>query len=597
MQQARPRFKIGSVSALRMLSNAALGGMLVTAHVVALVLHLNPSYPRTPGALLPLALTFGLAYGVPAMLAFRAGLFVRQLVADEMLSPGWVSVRVLSWCGMIAATWAAVLFWINLDAHGPFLPDDAVRRFGLATATLAASALAFATLAVLHLGRRGGRTSAVVLVVTMLTAAGVPIGVRGEGRPRPEAPVDPPVPRAMDATAPGRVVLVAIDGASLDRLALAAARGTLPNFGRVLDRGSSMYLTTVRPTQAAPVWTTVATGKLPARSGVHGASHYRVRAGEVIELLPDLLFAQGLATARLLVEERLGPAALAAKPFWRMAGDAGFSTGVIGWPLTHPARAVRGYVVSEEYHRLDMPRLVVEGDVAIAVAPPSIASRLRDTPPLEAAAPPSEASARLERLAGDADSLQDPAPVRADRVHLAVSRLLEAARPSDVAAVRLPGLDAVGHAYLRYAEPEAFGDVSADEVQRFGAVLQDYYATLDAAMGRLLAAQRTGDLLLVVSGYGMEPLSPGKRVLERLVGNPRVSGTHERAPDGFLLAYGSAVVPGRRAPGSVADVTPTLLYFLGLPTGRDMDGTARTDIFTPDFTGDRPVTVIPTYGR
>ena len=51
-------------------------------------------------------------------------------------------------------------------------------------------------------------------------------------------------------------------------------------------------------------------------------------------------------------------------------------------------------------------------------------------------------------------------------------------------------------------------------------------------------------------------------------------------PDGFLLAYGTAVAPGRKQRGSIVDVTPTILYFLGVPIGRDMDGYARADLFT-----------------
>ena len=47
----------------------------------------------------------------------------------------------------------------------------------------------------------------------------------------------------------------------------------------------------------------------------------------------------------------------------------------------------------------------------------------------------------------------------------------------------------------------------------------------------------------------------------------------------------------------MVDVTPTVLYYLGLPVGRDMDGFARTDIFRREFTSERPITFIPTYDR
>jgi hypothetical protein len=45
------------------------------------------------------------------------------------------------------------------------------------------------------------------------------------------------------------------------------------------------------------------------------------------------------------------------------------------------------------------------------------------------------------------------------------------------------------------------------------------------------------------------------------------------------------------------DLTPTILYYLGHPVARDMEGSARTDLFRSSFTAERPVTYIPTYGR
>jgi len=202
-----------------------------------------------------------------------------------------------------------------------------------------------------------------------------------------------------------------------------------------------------------------------------------------------------------------------------------------------------------------------------------------------------------EKPQGDADARPDPAPILADRMHVQILQALYQKVDARFLAVRLPGLDAMGHYFLRYANPSAFGDVSEDEQRRYGRVLDEYYGVIDSVVGRVLDALAPDDLLLVVSAFGMEPLSPGKRVLERLIGNPRISGTHERAPDGFLLAYGSAVAPGRPARASILDLTPSILYYLGLPVARDMDGFARTDLFRNAFTASRPITVIPSYGR
>ena len=163
--------------------------------------------------------------------------------------------------------------------------------------------------------------------------------------------------------------------------------------------------------------------------------------------------------------------------------------------------------------------------------------------------------------------------------------------------IEVPGIDAVGHRFLRYADPSAFGDVSEAERERFGGVLNQYYGFLDTLLGREIERLGPDDLLLAVSGFGMEPLSPGKRVLEVIAGNPQISGTHERAPDGFVLAFGPSVTASRPNRASVVDLAPTILYFLGLPVGRDMDGFARIDLFKPGFTSDKPVTYIPSYGR
>ena len=164
--------------------------------------------------------------------------------------------------------------------------------------------------------------------------------------------------------------------------------------------------------------------------------------------------------------------------------------------------------------------------------------------------------------------------------------------------MRFQSPDQIGHYFLRYAVPSRFGDVSDEDRRRYGGLLEAHYALVDEAIGRAIDTLGPDDLLLVVSGYGMEPLSVSKRVLEQVIGDPEISGSHDAAPDGFLIAYGASVVRAkqlRRA--SIVDVLPTILYFLGLPVARDMDGYARPDLFVPAFTEERPITFIPSYDK
>ena len=83
----------------------------------------------------------------------------------------------------------------------------------------------------------------------------------------------------------------------------------------------------------------------------------------------------------------------------------------------------------------------------------------------------------------------------------------------------------------------------------------------------------------------------------RLIGEGDTTGSHEAAPDGFLVAYGTNVNAGEYRRGSVVDLAPTVLYYMGLPLGRDMDGFARTDLFKPNYTRDHPVTYTLTHER
>ena len=105
------------------------------------------------------------------------------------------------------------------------------------------------------------------------------------------------------------------------------------------------------------------------------------------------------------------------------------------------------------------------------------------------------------------------------------------------------------------------------------------------------------DLLLVVSGFGMERMSLIKRWFARAMGEADVTGSHEAAPDGFLLAFGTHVAPGEYRRGSIVDLAPTVLYYMGLPIGRDMDGFVRTDLFRSAYTREHPVTYTLTHER
>jgi predicted AlkP superfamily phosphohydrolase/phosphomutase len=576
-----------------MLSNSLAVGALASCYVLLLVLDLNPTLPLSPARLGPLVTTAGLFYAVHLTVIAYLVLVLRQVLARELFSPAWVSVNVLAWLGAAAALIGAVLIWANLQAFALVLERTTMWLLAASAAVLlAASALFIITgLLRVHVGAGGRAMCAVLLALTAVGSVAAPMALRGRGiSPLLDAR---PIGVDLDIAAPereARVTIVAIDAGSLDFITSATAEGRLPNFGRLLDVGAVMHVATLHPTSADAVWAAVATGKLPQKNGVRSGGVYRLPDGEALQLMPDFCFAHALVRSGFVIEEPHTSAALKTRPLWSILSALGIPVGFIGWPLTYPASPVRGYLVSDTYRRMAATPSGIDDPSALYPADLQLETLgLLEAVGAEGAV--GVATVEPVRPSQESQTLTDRASDR-------IARALAVTRPTQVTGVRFQSLDAAGHYFLRYALPSEFGDVTEDERRRFGRVLEQQYALIDDALGRALTAVGADDLLLVVSGYGMEPLSLGGRLLERLIGDPEISGTHAAAPDGFLIAYGGAVAKGRSATrASVVDVVPTVLYFLGLPIGRDMDGYARTDLFRRSFTDARPITFIPTYDR
>ena len=575
-----------------MLTNAVIAGVAVALYIAVLVLQLNPHYSLS--GFPALVLTLVASYGLNVAACFYALIVVHQVVAAEPFSPGWISSRVLVWLCAIGATAGAALTWTNLQGFGPVLDPTAGLRMTGGAVALSLCAFLMLILAIWHQwkGHRGSKVEPGLLALLLMASVAVPMTFRGPGTNAARPLRDQSgLAATAGAGGEGRVTLLLFEGASLDIIAPAAADGRLPHFGRLVESAAFMHVATIRPTQPGTVWAAAATGKLPVKNGIRSAGTYWPVGGtDAIEMLPDSCFAHALVRFGFLRQQLHTSLDLTARPLWSILSQQGVPVGIVNWSITQPARQVLGYLVSDEFERLAGSSADLEntqsawpselaGVAAAAVNKPGIDPR------------------GTQATAGSDAGELIAATCRSDRVHEQISADLEQQLPSRFRAVRYRCLDAAGHYLLRYAVPYPFGDVSDEDVQRYSVALGGFYAAADAAIGRALATMRPGDLVIVMSGFGMDPMEIGKRLLEKTFGNPVPTGTHERAPDGFMFVLGSAVKPGRYARASIVDLVPTLLYFFGLPVGRDMDGFARTDIFTRDFTAHRPITYIPTYER
>jgi predicted AlkP superfamily phosphohydrolase/phosphomutase len=579
---------------LRMLTNSLLAGVLGAAYLTILILQLNPQIPLASKTTSRWFATLALSYGIHLAVIFYLVMVLREFFALRVLSPGWASVRVLAWMGAASAAVASTLMWLNLRGFYTSLSEDATRRMTAGALATTASAAVLLVIAIAHysFGRRGSRVGASLFVLATFASLALPLAARGPG-----ADLAPPIsattaPRSSLSGPPvePRVTMILLDGASLEYVLPRVAEGRLPTFARLVEKGASMDLATVRPTQADPVWAAVATGMYPSKNGIRSAASYYSRSDErMVDLLPDHCFSHALVHLGFIRDEANASNTWRARPIWSIASNAGVRVGIVRWPLTYPADDVDGFIVSDRFHQL--VGSIAEFDRA--------ATPRDDLPWLEGSFTEgaSDVEAPSAEIGTAASGTPEASALRRDRGYSAVMRNLAGQTFPQLTALRYEGLDTVGHYYLRYTQPRIFRDVPEEERRRFSQALDRYYAYVDSEIGASLDAMSPGDLLVVVSGFGMQPLNPIKQAIGRILGNPDFSGTHERAPDGFLLAYGVAVEPGRRPRGSIVDVTPTVLYFLGLPVARDMDGFARADVFTRAFTADRPIVFIPSYSR
>jgi predicted AlkP superfamily phosphohydrolase/phosphomutase len=287
------------------------------------------------------------------------------------------------------------------------------------------------------------------------------------------------------------------------------------------------------------------------------------------------------------------------QPFWNILSGFGVDVGLVRWWGSYPADEVRGFVVSEYFHR--QVREKFEPPLPRLTYPEELGSRLAS----EVVFPDSIGSDRLARFVDESATLEDDDfPWKAEltraladdmTVRAIGNRLREEFQP-EVFAVYYFGLDVIGHYFTRYQQPERFGDVSGAEIRRYGRVVESYYRFLDGIVGEHMQKRAPNETIVILSGHGMEALSLGRRILAPLQGSPYLSGIHENAPDGLLIFNGAGIAPGRRFQGaSVVDVAPTLLYLMGLPLGQDMDGSLLTDVLDDEIKKSQPVTFISSY--
>lgn len=578
-----------------MLLSAALVASIGAAALCTLALYLNPSL-RLRDEALALALCLFLPWAAVGTLALvvlaAAGSALRWWRPGPPVIPNRPYFAVFAFLVLAAL---AGLYWSNLLAYRHALPVATLRALALSAVVVSGAAAVHLAIGLdLWLYPKRERALAGVLAILALAAAiAVPLAVRPEPEPAAKA-----VPVRLDAAQPSRrVFVVGIDGLGVSDVL--AEKPLSPVLARLARRGARGALATLRPTEAPPLWTTLMTGRFPRDHGVLSATTYAL-AGSKSEwsLLPKgaaigLIERAGLATRRPVASTARRRRAL-----WNVLDAFGAPSGLVRVWGTQPPEAIHGFVVSPYFHLLsrepdkaraalhpaDLLNEVAARTVGALDLDPDLVGGLVDAPRAGSPLDDPRLWALAERALAPDVSYRRAAEV-----------LLAAYRPA-LFVIDFHGYDSVGHGFYREAYPEAFGNVPPEDARRYGRVLERYLALLGRFLGELERGLEPGDLLLVVSGHGLEPTPLWRRLIGVLSGTDVGAASHAAAPPGLLLAYGDGIRPGAvLASASILDVAPTLLYLLGLPVARDMEGRVLTEMLEPGYARDHPVTFIPSY--
>lgn len=556
----RPRFDV--------LASGLLPGALLGAHLGGLIFFLNPGLPFLPGPVLRGTLLYAVLLGLLSLALHLPFTWNHPRRAR----------RFLPWGLTLALAVAAVLDGAHASYFAWFLPPGMNERLIKTALWLALGAIiAFYTalLHTLHRRRYGLRSRSAYVLITALSIVAM-IERREAFQPRPALPARP---AAVETGQRPRLWVVGIETATLDAILPLADQGRLPFLSTVIRGGAYGRLESITPPRREALWTTLSTGKYPYKHGVTGNLAYRssfIAPGQDLHLLPEEIGFRrwGMLDLR---EYRLGGYDRKALALWDILARLGVPSGVLGWPVSSPASRETVFALPEPFFSGDpdaYPQETADKARLFRVSPAEIdtaeRARLGDPP-----------QPVLEALAGDLwrESL---------------AAFLDEQHPETGAVfVSLAGLRAVSRRSFGGYDAVQFAGSQDPAQRRAWEQVAGYYAQLDGFLAEIWRREPDPKILVVVSPYGARPRTSA---WEKLARPTVIEGSSAGSPDGILLFYGEGIRAGELITGArLTDLAPTLLYALGFPVARDLDGQVLTAAFDRDFLATHPLTFYPSY--
>jgi len=261
-----------------------------------------------------------------------------------------------------------------------------------------------------------------------------------------------------------RLLVVGLDGGTLDVIEPLIAQGRLPNLARIKSQGVAGPLRSVIPPRSAPAWIGFMTGWNPGRHGV-------------LDFWQRDWRAYSAPSTRLVTSE-----AFAGQTVWDYAGAAGWRVGVVTVPVTYPAWPVNGFMISGY--------LMSPGMTPRSTFPPSLAERYGNLNFPEA-----------YRNGASREAVMREGPRMIRSLGQAAAEL-QREYDCEMLVVVLGPVDKAQHDFWRYREPDCPPDLRA----RYGDVIDHHYEVADEVIGGLWEQMGVGETnVVVISDHGGGP--------------------------------------------------------------------------------------------
>lgn len=561
-----------------------LPGALLGAQIAGLLFFLNPELPFAPGPLLRGLGLYGGLWGVAGSALLLPFVWDRPRRAR----------RTLPWGLTFALAVAAILDWTHASVFTYYLPPGINIRLLKTAFWLSVAAVVGFYTALLHTVHRRpyGFRSRLAFLLLLLFSLYIMVERREAFRP---LPAPSPLPSTAESGQRRSLLVIGLEGATLEALLPMAEQGHLPFFARLLREGAYGRLGAFSPTRGLALWTTVGTGKYPYRHGVLGEKVYRVShlaPGAHLQILPRGI---GFPAWGLLGAEE-GSAAQGgnALQMWEILPLLGVSSGMVGWPgapRIRPGAPGAPEAGSEMTFALS-ERFFVDSPAPSTVRPPELLTRGRlfrvRTNEIDPAV--------LTAFGGEPPSVVVEALARDLWRESLLLFLLDQHPGVEATLLHLPGLGEVSRSFFGgYAKAQFEGAQHRDYLAA-AERLTRYYAHLDSFLAELWTRRGADTLLVVVSAFGTTEPRGWRRVVSELAGGRPLEGYTEGSPDGVLLLFGPGIAEASLlSEAELVDVLPTVAYGLGLPIARDLDGRILTDAFDRGFLARHPMAFVPSY--